>query len=440
MGVDCYCNKNSEQGNIPVPPLDKTVDVSNNKENYDKYNFQETYKRIFTINKNELKTVLSNKNENDNINNNLENQNDNIENQNDKIENQNDNNNQNQNDNNSNSDNNINEDKSNLDFDKNINIYSTQITEEKLNSQLNTKIKEIESKLGEISQNIKDDYIYKKDKKIIFKSPLLFKEANYTYFGSWDPTSYQKEGWGILIDKEGNKYEGGWEKDIIDGYGRIISVNGNYYEGEIKKGIIEGKGMFYSEEKKMLYKGDFKNNLFEGKGEQNFENKKIIYEGTFKNGKKDGKGKLILEGGNIYEGDFSEDKYNGDGCFKWKDGREYKGKWKDNQMCGKGVFKWDKNIWFEGEYKDNRREGFGIYHFNKIDYFEGKWINNLPHGEGKLIMEGKIIEGLFRFGKIIKNKNNKKGKKSDGNIFNKINFKDENIDVNYSNKKRTSFK
>ena len=160
----------------------------------------------------------------------------------------------------------------------------------------------------------------------------------------------------------------------------------------------------------------------------------------FKNGKKEGKGKLIFEEGDIYEGDFSEDKFNGEGCFKWKDGREYKGIWKDNQMNGKGIFIWDKNTWYEGNYKDNRREGFGVYHFNKDDYFEGKWINNLPHGNGKFVKEGKIIEGFFRFGKIIKNKNDKKGKKSDGNIINSINFKDEIIDKNNFSKKRISFK
>ena len=216
MGVDCYCNKNTEQGNIPVPPLDKTIDASNNKENNDKFNHQDTYNKIFTINKNELKSVPSNKNENDNINNDHQNQKDIIDN---------------------NNYDNINKDNDNInsEFDKKISKYSSEITEDTFNSQINTRIKDIESKLGEINQNKKDEYVYNKNKKIIFKSPLFFKEINTTYYGSWDPISYQKEGWGILIDKEGNKYEGSWEKDIMDGYGRIISVNGDYYEGEIKK-------------------------------------------------------------------------------------------------------------------------------------------------------------------------------------------------------------
>ena len=74
--------------------------------------------------------------------------------------------------------------------------------------------------------------------------PLFFKEINIKYYGSWDPASYQKEGWGILIDKEGNKYEGGWEKDTMDGYGRIISINGNYYEGDTFANLVSPQHFF----------------------------------------------------------------------------------------------------------------------------------------------------------------------------------------------------
>ena len=97
-----------------------------------------------------------------------------------------------------------------------------------------------------------------------------------------------------------------------------------------------------------------------------------------------------------------------------------------------------KNNRYEGKYKNNRREGFGVYYFDENNYFEGKWINNLPHGEGKIVKDGKTTEGLFRFGIFIQNKNNKK-EKNKGNIMN-IKFKDENIDVNNNDKKIYSFK
>ena len=60
MGVDCYCNFKTEQGNIPVPPLDKEVEPSNNIKNFDELNRQETYNRVITVNKND-KTSQHNK-------------------------------------------------------------------------------------------------------------------------------------------------------------------------------------------------------------------------------------------------------------------------------------------------------------------------------------------------------------------------------------------
>jgi hypothetical protein len=419
MGVDCYCYNNTDPGSIPVPSLDKPVTVSNNLKKYNDLQHQETYNRVLTVNKNDLKSVQSSKkeNENDKDNNNIiyniiSNNNNNIIIQNDS------------------------------EFDKYINSFFKKMTEEQFNSLIKGRIKEIQLKFGEIKQDKKNEYINKFSENIIFKSPLFKEETNVSYFGSWDYINLVKKGWGTLIDKEGNFYEGGWEKDSINGYGRIISKNGDYYEGEIKNGNLEGNGIYYSYERKSTYKGEFHNNCFEGKGEQIFENydnknKKIIYEGEFKKGKRNGKGKLIFDDENIYEGSFNNDNFDGDGCFKWKDGREYKGQWKDNNMNGKGIFKWDTNNWYEGDYKNNRREGYGVYHFGEDNYFDGKWLNNLPHGMGKLKINGEKVEGLFRFGKMIKN--NKKGNTFIGNIAN-IDFKDENIGAKAFKRKINSLK
>ena len=386
MGSNCYCNVQSEPGSVPVPPLDKTIDVSKDANNIDNYNRQESYSRIFSINKNELKPIRSIKN-------------------NEKVEEEKDNDNLKK----------VEEIKSLENFEKGLLLCSTQIAEEQFTSLINEKIKKIEIKFGQINQAKK--LAYTKNKNIIFKPPLFFKDSNIFYYGSWNPSTCKKEGWGITIDKEGNKYEGAWKNDLMNGYGRMISKNGDFYEGEISKGCIQGKGVFYSNDKKMVFKGDFKNNMIEGKGEQifetvdNVENKNLIYEGHFRAGKREGHGKLNFADENIYEGKFVEDKYETEGIFKWKDGREYKGMWKDNNMEGKGIFTWDKNIWYEGEYKDNRKEGFGTYHFGPDNYYEGKWLNNLPHGQGKYKAKGTVVEGLFRFGKIIRNKKNTKNTK-----------------------------
>ena len=312
----------------------------------------------------------------------------------------------------------------NSEFEKLIKEHSKEMLEEKFSLLIKGKIKEIETELGEINPNKKKEYISKNNQNLIYKPPLYFSDSKSTYCGTWCKNTLKKEGWGILIDENGNKYEGGWKSDQMDGYGRMISINGDYYEGDINKGIIEGNGTFYSSQNMMLYKGSFKNNFFEGKGEQtfqNFKNEKAVYEGQFKAGKREGIGKFNFGDGNFYEGDFKNDKFDGEGYFKFKDGREYKGFWKNNEMNGKGVFTWDETKRYEGEYKDSRREGFGIYYFGNNNYFEGKWINNVPHGEGKLVIDEKCINGLFRYGKIIKTMNIN-AKKLSSNKMNINNF------------------
>jgi len=389
MGIDCYCNFRSEPGSIPVPQLDNSA--NNNKKfrkNNSQSNDQDVDNKISFNNTNEQKLE-----KNEDINNNDINNNDN--------------------DNDNNSNNQIYNNLTESEFEKIINEHSKGLTEEKFFLLVKGKIKEIETELGDINQSKKKDYISQKNQNIIYKPPLYFSESKYAYFGTWSRQNLQKEGWGILIDEKGNKYEGGFKSDKIDGYGRLISINGDYYEGELKMGSIEGTGIFFSAEKEMLYKGSFKNNFFDGNGHQtyqNIDNQKIIYEGEFKIGKREGKGKLTFSDGNYYEGEFKNDKFEGEGYFKYKDGREYNGYWKNNEMNGKGEFTWGDNKKYNGEYKDSRRDGFGIYYFGENDYYEGNWLNNLPHGEGKICNEGKTIEGYFRFGKLLKKKNNNQNK------------------------------
>ena len=390
MGVDCYCNFRSEPGSIPVPPTENSVNT-HKKRNFNNHSNHHNMKKKVSFNLVNEQNLLKNENLNNIINKN------------------------NNNDNNSSQ--NLMKCITDSEFEKIINEHSTELSEEKFFLLIKGKIKEIDNELGEINQSIKKEYLEQNNPNIINKSPLYFSSTKNTYFGTWSKNTFQKEGWGIIIDENGNKYEGAFKSDKLDGYCRIISINGDYYEGEIKKGIIEGNGIFYSAEKGMLYKGEFKNNLFEGEGEQvyeNYENHKVVYEGQFKHGKREGKGKFSFDDGNYYEGDFKNDKFDGEGYFKFNDGREYKGNWKENEMNGEGVFIWDEKQKYEGEYKDSRREGHGIYYFGENNYFEGNWLNNLPHGEGKLFNDGKLVEGLFRFGKLLKKKNSN-GKKLSSN-------------------------
>ena len=41
-----------------------------------------------------------------------------------------------------------------------------------------------------------------------------------------------RQGRGMLIWKDGSKYEGYWKNDMTDGKGRLIHSDGDVYEGE----------------------------------------------------------------------------------------------------------------------------------------------------------------------------------------------------------------
>ena len=160
------------------------------------------------------------------------------------------------------------------------------------------EISEIEKSLDIINQE--NDIIKKliDEEKNLDIPPLLFNKNNEMYKGMWN-INIEKEGYGALIDKDGNKYVGGWKEDKFNGYGRIISKNGDYYEGEWVNGIIEGKGKYFNKEENFLYVGDFKNNKFNGKGKIVYNANNITYEGNFENGYKEGKGKIHMKMGHI---------------------------------------------------------------------------------------------------------------------------------------------
>ena len=147
----------------------------------------------------------------------------------------------------------------------------------------------------------------------------MFNENKMLYMGMWNISGI-KEGYGIMLDSKGNKYQGGWLNDLFEGWGRLISVEGDWYEGEWKKGIIEGKGKYYNKKEDYLYEGSFKDFKFEGKGKIEYLTTKIIYEGNFENGLREGKGKMTFSNGNYFDHLFCDCKelFDLSGLKDWK--------------------------------------------------------------------------------------------------------------------------
>ena len=101
---------------------------------------------------------------------------------------------------------------------------------------------------------------------------------------------HMKHGPGIMRFRNGDVYEGQWDKNLMHGRGKMVFADGQ------------------------VYIGCFANNFMHGAGE------------------------LTDAAGNIFEGHWIEDKKNGLGVEKRADGSVYTGEWKDDvKLDGAGV-------------------------------------------------------------------------------------------------------
>ena len=292
-----------------------------------------------------------------------------------------------------------------------------------------------------------ENYTYTPSKNTFILPPIKFPSGEI-YKGSWNSVN-KRHGFGISISSDGNTlFKGIWDLDKIGNFGLFLEKNGDYYLGQLKEGKFEGKGEL-NIEGVSKYKGDFEYDLPNGKGifedfenlykyngdwEMGYKNGKgvlefhdgTIYEGEFEYdlphgkgsfedfenlykyngdwemGYKNGKGVLEFLDGTIYEGEFKNDLYDGTGALKFSNGDKYEGEFKEGNIKGKGKFVWNDGKRYDGEYEDFMKNGFGKFYWSEKKYYEGQWLNNKQHGKGLIRNDDKEIEGIFRFGKIIK--------------------------------------
>ena len=233
-------------------------------------------------------------------------------------------------------------------------------------------------------------------------SGLKHEEINYsngdTYQGTLNKNN-KKEGYGTYTNKNGFKYKAIWKDDKITDYGIFIDPEGNYIKGTIVKGEINKGEMLIKN--KFKYIGDVVNNIPNNKGIiYNFSGK-YIYEGDFINGVMEGDGIIKYSDGTYYEGQFRNDKYQGKGKIVFKNGGSYEGDFNNNLIHGKGKYIYPGGKIYEGDFQNGMKHGFGKISWSENKYFEGFWINNRQHGEGKYYLNGRTLNAIFRYGKLI---------------------------------------
>jgi len=305
-------------------------------------------------------------------------------------------------------------------FDINIQKIAKKVSDSEILQLTNDNIKNLEKSISKFNDDDSSNY-----PDTIKRDSYKFTNDNSIYKGSWNKNG-KKEGFGIYIDKNGNKYSGYFLNDLFNGKGRLINSNGDYFEGEFINGNANGKGILKLKEG-YIYEGEFKDDKPNGFGKENFPNKSV-FEGNFINGIREGEGEFKWDDGSIYKGNFNNGNLNGQGNFIWNDGRNYIGNFNKGQMEGKGEFNWPNGNKYIGNYKLSKKEGFGIYYWSKNIYFEGNWVNNMQHGDGIYYNQNRVIKGVFRYGKLIQCNEEK-------NIDENNNDNDKNYNVEEDNDK-----
>ena len=223
-------------------------------------------------------------------------------------------------------------------------------------------------------------------KKEYYRKTFLTKIKFYSlineslYIGSVNLEG-ERHGYGKLIQKNGNQYEGFWREGVLEGWARITDEEGSIIEGYFIDGKINGKG-FKKNLEGDFYEGTFFKGMKEGLGKE--ENKKIKYQGEYHKNLKCGKGKCyfkLLD--DEYEGEFENNSINGKGIYTWKkDGNHFKGHFINGQMNGLGLFVWKDGSKYFGNYKNNVKEGKGKFIWTDGKCYEGEFHNGKPHGKG----------------------------------------------------------
>ena len=276
------------------------------------------------------------------------------------------------------------------------------------------EITKVENEIGEFIIEQKELLKYMEQYPYVPKFFSIKYPSGEKYSGYFSP-DWEKEVFGVQINKDGSKYVGMFKNGMHDGRGRLILHKGDYYEGEFKENKANGFGK-YVNIKGEIYIGNWIDDKQDGEGELILKDGSR-YSGEFKNGMKNGKGKIVWTDSSYYEGNFVNNYFDGYGVYMMRNKKNYIGEWKRGQMNGFGIFSSPDGKSYKGYYENDKKHGFGIYSGKNNIRYEGKFKKGKQYGVGRTINEkGEKQLGLYLKGKRLKFLNEKDFKDDVDNI------------------------
>lgn len=160
-----------------------------------------------------------------------------------------------------------------------------------------------------------------------------------------------------------SRYIGDWKENMKEGFGIQIYKNGDKYEGLWSNNFRHGQGTYWRNEGGKLkreYTGDWFEDRRHGRGTFFYKNGDR-YDGFWVQGKPQGEGRIIYDNQDIYEGQWHEGKKSGYGVLVKKNGDHFEGHWVNDKKEGQGSYLFaEKNKLFVGEWVDDNPK-CGIY-------------------------------------------------------------------------------
>jgi hypothetical protein len=225
-----------------------------------------------------------------------------------------------------------------------------------------------------------------------------YVSKSFKYEGDWNEGV--KQGHGVYVWDNGDRYEGTFAGDRPDGKGTYKFSNGDSYDGEVKQGVIAGRGIYVARNGD-TFEGPFTNGKLEGVGVYRFASGDR-YEGEMHEGRIQGTGRYHSRNGDRLEGTFVDGKPQGIGTYFFANGDRYQGEITNGALSGQGTYFYASGLKYEGEVRDGRPQGKGTFWFLDKTRFEGVFEDGLAKARGELVKEdgtrapAEIVDGNAR--------------------------------------------
>jgi len=200
---------------------------------------------------------------------------------------------------------------------------------------------------------------------------------------------------GISINSDGSIYRGRFFNDKYSGEGRLTFQNGTYYKGFFNEGSFNGYGEYYDSENKTIYRGEFKDNNKHGVGMLSIRGE--IFRGYFSNGK-------MLSC--YFNNDFITKNFEENQKTIAKLSVQeiisevfYIGHKTDYEINGFAKVRLSGGFRYEGEVFHDEISGYGRIQKKKdgrlVDHYLGEFKEQMFEGLGRKITKDVIYEGIF---------------------------------------------